>query len=137
MCKREEMVNLARDSACVWIGRNCTTCNNVTSYPNQSHGKTFVRLEEWKSTMVYQEATSATMSPGEIRTEIQQAKPAIDLFSRENKFEIFFTFMTNTRLPTPLSKLQQSILKDGHTMIVSSLSSPIFVDQCIGVSRSI
>ena len=120
--ERDEPVNLATDSACMWIGRNCTTCDNVTSYPNQSNGKTFVRLEKWKSTMVFQEATSAAMSPGEIQKEIRNAKPAIDLFSKEkkNNFEVFFTFITNTRLPTPLTKLQETILKDDHTMIVSS-----------------
>jgi len=118
---KPEFVDLAKESACIWIGRNCTVCDNIASYPNQVEDKTFIRLEEWKSTLIYQEATSAVVKPGDIKSEREKAitSHTRKTFLDQNKWEIYFSFMSNKNLPTTHENLQKEILSHNDTMIVS------------------
>jgi len=121
-------VSFSNQSISVWIGRSCPGCDNVTSYPIQENGNPFIHFTQWKSSIVYQDATSAG--------DIEKDKNMVTKCANENGFPkpYFISFMTNTKLITNIEKLQEKFLADDMTMIVSKDQfaehfSPIF--SCI------
>ncbi|KAL6077812.1 hypothetical protein QOT17_001848 [Balamuthia mandrillaris] len=115
--ERRNPVDLYKESVSLWIGRNWPASDNIYTFPGQENGKTFVCLNELKSTIVWQKAKSAGVMPGEIYIEKRATEQAQDFFPTQ-KFELFFYFLSNTRLPTPINTLNQGILADNHTIIV-------------------
>jgi hypothetical protein len=100
----------------LWIGRNFTRCDNIYTFPKQTNGATYAILEKLKTTIPYQEATSATIEKKDI---ILKRNMAMDVkFLGSDDFEEFFMFTTNCRLKTPLARLHQELLSDDRTIIV-------------------
>ncbi|KAL6055837.1 hypothetical protein QOT17_016528 [Balamuthia mandrillaris] len=134
--ERYDPVDLHKESVSMWIGRNCPTSDNIYTFPGQENGKTFVCLNELKSTSIWQKAKSAGVTPGEIHAEKKATERAQDFFPTQ-KFELFFYFLSNTRLPIPINTLNQGILADDHTIITTKEQfynrfSPMFASIALG-----
>jgi len=134
----EVPVNIAIQSTSIHIGRKCTSCDNITSYPNQENGKIYFRLEEWKSSLFWQDVESAGVSPGKIISERKKAIEGIQLMTENLNLnqKTFFSLMSNAPLKTPRETINTTILHTDDTMIVSrdqfeNYFSPTF--SCLAV----
>jgi hypothetical protein len=133
----ETPVDLATDCASILFPQNCTACDSLTSYPNQSGNRVFIRLEQWKSTLIWK----TSVLPSEILSERDAAMRGAMVPG--DKFKIFFFFMTNSRLATPRQsrpRLQQDILSNNDTLVVTKEEfgeyfSPIFAPIAVGYGK--
>jgi hypothetical protein len=87
-------INILKESVAIWMGRSCTSCDNIYSYPNQLNNNnksiTFIRLEEWKSTNIFKDKNSnSNVRPSTIEDEKINAFNGIkSMIKNENDYEI-------------------------------------------------
>jgi len=111
----DEPLNMVKVSASVWYGRKCPF-DNLNSYP-QKKKLTFFLYEQIKSTLKQQKVKKAVVKRGSIKEERKKAfQTGKKIFSDH---ELFFSFVSNARLETPLKIVEKTILNDNKTMITS------------------
>ncbi len=95
-------VNILKECACIRIARDNQACDILTSYPGQTDGSTFIRLEEWKSSFSHMEhRQDPSVSLKEIKAEEDRAHSLLP-FLAKSESKIFFAFMSNRKLPSNL-----------------------------------
>eukprot|EP00027_Filamoeba_sp_ATCC50430_P004004 CAMPEP_0168563626 /NCGR_PEP_ID=MMETSP0413-20121227/12779_1 /TAXON_ID=136452 /ORGANISM="Filamoeba nolandi, Strain NC-AS-23-1" /LENGTH=613 /DNA_ID=CAMNT_0008595177 /DNA_START=309 /DNA_END=2152 /DNA_ORIENTATION=+ len=111
-------VDLKRDSVSVWFGRNCTSCDTITTYPNQQNN-TIWHFQEWKG-MLHQQVEQNTLGSSLVIQEREQACTYVGQQRIIPSHSVYFTFFTNKDFnETGKKRLQPIVDEFKDTMIVS------------------
>lgn len=111
-------IDLKRDGVSVWFGRNCTSCDTITTYPNQQTN-TIWHFQEWKG-MLHQQVDQNTIGSSLVIQEREQACTYVDQQKIIPSHSVYFTFFTNKDFNEMGKKRLQPIVDEfKDTMIVS------------------